>query len=106
MPQGASPALEEVIIDKNKPVLLRLSDRSMRVLPYSVNLVEALSLLEVSLLQTRAAAFTQTTHTQTSLSVCLFVSLCLSLYLSLSLFLSLMSFTSFLAHPLLHGTDI
>jgi hypothetical protein len=48
LPQDASPALEEVILDKNKPVLLRLSDRSTRILPYGVNLVEALTLLEVS----------------------------------------------------------
>jgi hypothetical protein len=40
--------LEEVIIDKGKQVVLRLSNRSMRILPYSVDLVEALSLLETA----------------------------------------------------------
>lgn len=41
----ATPSLEEVIIDKNKHVMLRLSDRSSRILPYCIDLVEALSLL-------------------------------------------------------------
>lgn len=41
-------ALVEVIIDKNRPVMLRLADRSTRVLPYCIDLVEALVLLEAA----------------------------------------------------------
>jgi hypothetical protein len=48
MSLDASPSLEEVIVDKGKQVVLRLSNRSMRILPYSVDLVEALSLLETA----------------------------------------------------------
>jgi hypothetical protein len=48
MSLDASPSLEEVIIDKGKQVVLRLSNRSMRILPYSLDLVEALSLLETA----------------------------------------------------------
>jgi hypothetical protein len=42
----ASPSLEEVIIDKKRPVELRLSDRSSKHMPYIVDIVEALSMLE------------------------------------------------------------
>jgi hypothetical protein len=48
MSADADPSLEEVIIDKGKPVTLKLSTRTMRALPYSVDLVEALSLLETA----------------------------------------------------------
>jgi hypothetical protein len=61
MSLSVSPALVEVIIDKGKMVVLRLSDRSSRVLDYSVDLVEALSLLEAAQqqwqVQGRVAAF-------------------------------------------------
>jgi hypothetical protein len=54
MSLDASPSLEEVMIDKGKPVVLRLSDRSSRILDYSVDLVEALSLLEAAQQQWQA----------------------------------------------------
>lgn len=54
MSLDASPSLEEVIVDKGKPVVLRLSDRSSRILGYTVDLVEALSLLEAAHLQWQA----------------------------------------------------
>ena len=54
MSLDASPSLEEVIVDKGKPVVLRLSDRSSRILGYSVDLVEALSLLEAAQQQWQA----------------------------------------------------
>lgn len=48
MALDAVPSLEEVIIDKNKPVLLRLSDRTTRILPYGVDLVDALERLHAA----------------------------------------------------------
>jgi hypothetical protein len=49
-----SPTLVEVIIDKGKPAALRLSDRTFRILDYSVDLVDALSLLEAAQQQWQA----------------------------------------------------
>jgi hypothetical protein len=61
MSLDASPSLEEVTIDKGKPVMLKLSNRTLRTLGYSVDLVEALSLLETAQqqwqMQGRVASF-------------------------------------------------
>jgi hypothetical protein len=48
MSLDVSPSLEEVIIDKNRKVELRLSDRSSVHLPYTVSIVEPLAMLEAA----------------------------------------------------------